>query len=334
MDVQTESTDPPPNEPQPSGKIRKGFKLFGKRKPGNIFSIRSKGDGNNKSPVIRSQTSDGLSETPAPDSEQDPDKEKRQEVSQGETEETEDDTLRDEAILAAAPARTSFSSVSSAKSLSFLSLLRGSRRGVGDRRVHTVSQPVARQRRGLKGLFGNVKTRLKDKNDKQEVPPSPILMSSRANSVEIIKEDLTLTPKCQPRSLETDGSTTHDGAVKPSSETTTPEMKTANVSKTNEHVPPLPASEPPLVPDDNSLSSLLADISSLLTFDSISGGGDIIADVEAEWGKASKALDAAVTNVSPSSFISTCLLSTSFHYNKTHFLLCCDLPKHHPLNFY
>uniref|UniRef100_A0A8C7Y062 APC membrane recruitment protein 2 n=1 Tax=Oryzias sinensis TaxID=183150 RepID=A0A8C7Y062_9TELE len=259
MDVQTESTDPPPNEPQSSGKIRKGFKLFGKRKPGNIFSIRSKGDGNNKSPVLRSQTSDGFSETPAPDSEQESDKEKRQDVSQGETD--------------------------SARSLSFLSLLRGSRRGVGDRRVQTVSQPVARQRRGLKGLFGNVKSRLKDKNDKQEVPPSPILRSSRANSVEIIKEDLTLTPKCQPRSLdspETDVSTTHDGAANPSSVTTTPKMKTANVSKTNEHVSPLTTSEPPLVPDDNSLTSLLADISSLLTFDSISGGGDIIADVEAD----------------------------------------------------
>uniref|UniRef100_A0A3P9JBK0 APC membrane recruitment protein 2 n=1 Tax=Oryzias latipes TaxID=8090 RepID=A0A3P9JBK0_ORYLA len=315
MDVQTESTDPPPNEPQSSGKIRKGFKLFGKRKPGNIFSIRSKGDGNNKSPVLRSQTSDGFSETPAPDSEQEPDKEKRQEVSQGETEQTEDETLREDAILAAAPARTSISSVSSARSLSFLSLLRGSRRGVGDRRVQTVSQPVARQRRGLKGLFGNVKSRLKDKNDKQEVPPSPILRSSRANSVEIIKEDLTLTPKCQPRSLdspETDVSTTHDGAAKPSSVTTTPKMKTANVSKTNEYVSPLPTSEPPLVPDDNSLTSLLADISSLLTFDSISGGGDIIADVEAEWGKASKAIDAAVTNVNPSSmsFISKTTISS------------------------
>ncbi|GLD46831.1 APC membrane recruitment protein 2-like protein [Lates japonicus] len=302
----------------------KGLKLFGKRKPANIFSIRNKGDGNNKSPVIRSKTLDGLSETTAPDSEQEPDKEKGQEVSQGEREQAEEETLGEDGVLAAAPARTSISSASSAKSLSFLSLLRGGRRGVGDRRVHTVSQPVGRQRRGLKGLFGNVKFRSKDKEDKEEAPPSPLLMSSRANSVEIIKEDLTLTPKSQPRSLdspETEScepvkSLTSQGSAETSpSETLTPQATAGNVSRTNEHVPPLPASEPPLVPGDNSLSSLLADISSLLTFDSISGGGDIMADVEAEWGKASSPVVSEVTSSSTSLFykptISSPLTSTS-----------------------
>lgn len=315
MDVQTENTDPPPCESQPSGKIRKGFKLFGKRKPGNIFSIRSKGDGNNKSPVIRSKTSDGLSETTAPDSEQEPDKEKGQEVSQAEREQAEEEQLGEDGVLAAAPARTSISSASSAKSLSFLSLLRGGRRGVGDRRVHTVSQPVGRQRRGLKGLFGNVKFRSKDKEDKEEAPPSPLLMSSRANSVEIIKEDLTLTPKAQPRSLDSPDTescepiqnlSTQDSAATSPSEVINSQVTADNVSKTNEHAPPLPASEPPLVPGDNSLSSLLADISSLLTFDSISGGGDIMADVEAEWGKASSAIGAVTTEVTP---LSTSLFS-------------------------
>ncbi|XP_061596708.1 APC membrane recruitment protein 2-like [Cololabis saira] len=288
MDVQTENTDPPPNESQPSGKIRKGFKLFGKRKPGNIFSIRNKGDGN-KSPLIRSKTFEGLSET---DSQ--PNKEKGQELSQGEREQAEDGTLEEDGALAAATARNSISSACSAKSLTFFSLLRGGRRGMGDSRVHTVSQPVGRQRRGLKGLFGNGKFRLKDKEDKEEAPPSPLLMSSRANSVEIIKEDLTLTPKCQPRALdspETDScepvqSTEDSGAGSP------PETW-----KRMEDAPPLPTSVPPLVPGDNSLSSLLADISSLLTFDSISGGGDIMADVEAEWGKASSPIRGAVTRI-------------------------------------
>ncbi|XP_028277307.1 APC membrane recruitment protein 2-like [Parambassis ranga] len=297
MDVQTDNMDPPPGESQPSGKIRKGFKLFGKRKPGNIFSIRSKGDGNNKSPVIRSNTVDGLSGTPAPDSEQEPDKEKGQEESQGEREHAEEEPLGEDGILAAAPARNSISSACSAKSLSFLSLLRGGRRGVGERRVHTVAQPVGRHRRGLKGLFGNVKFRSKE--EKEETPPSPLLMSSRANSVEIIKEDLTLTPKSLPRSLDspdTESSepvkslTTPDSAATSPSKTETPQVTTGNVSRTNEHVPPLPTSEPPLVPGEKSLSSLLADISSLLTFDSISGGGDIMADVEAEWGKASSGI--------------------------------------------
>ncbi|XP_039634063.1 LOW QUALITY PROTEIN: APC membrane recruitment protein 2 [Perca fluviatilis] len=309
MDVQTENMDPPPCESQSSGKIRKGFKLFGKRKPGNIFSIRSKGDGNNKSPVIRSTTIDGLSETAAQDLEQELDREKGQEVSQGEREHAEEEPLGEDGTLAAAPARASISSASSAKSLSFLSLLRGGRRGVGDRRVHTVSQPVGRHRRGLKGLFDNVRFRSKDK-EKEEAPPSPLLMSSRANSVEIIKEDLTLTPKCQPRSLDSPETescdpekslTTQDSAATSPSEPITPQVTAGNVSRTNEHVLPLPTSEPPLVPGDNSLSCLLADISSLLTFDSISGGGDIMADVEAEWGKASSPIGSVVTEVMPSS---------------------------------
>ncbi|XP_060941295.1 APC membrane recruitment protein 2 [Limanda limanda] len=297
--------DPPPGESQPSGKIRKGFKLFGKRKSGNIFSIRSKGDGNNKSPVNKGKTTDGLSDTAAPDMEPESDKEKRHEVSQGEKEQAEEEPLGEDGVMAAAAARASISSASSAKSLSFLSLLRGGRRGMGDRRVHTVSQPVGRQRRGLKGLFGTVKFRSKDKEDKEDAPPSPLLMLSRANSVEIIKEDLTLTPKIQPRSLdspESDSSepitsaTTPGREVPSSSETITPQVTAGNLNRTDEFVP-----QPRLVPGDNSLSSLLADISSLLTFDSISGGGDFMADVEAEWGKASNAISAPVSEVTPSS---------------------------------
>ncbi|KAM4726825.1 APC membrane recruitment protein 2-like isoform 1-T1 [Anableps anableps] len=315
MDVQTENTDPPPNESQPTGKIRKGFKLFGKRKPGNIFSIRSKGDGNNKSPVIRSKTSEGLSETPAQDSEQEQDKETGKEVKQEDGEQPEDETLGEDGVLATAPARTSISSASSAKSLSFLSLLRGGRRGVGDRRVQTVSQPVARQRRGLKGLFSNVKLRSKDE-DKEDAPPSPLLQSSRTNSVEIIKEDMTLTPKCQPRTLDSpetesttpvqSSTTQKSSAMTPASQVRSPET----VSTTNEHVSPLLTPEPPLVPGDNSLSSLLADISSLLTFDSISGGGDIMADVEAEWGKVSSVISADIP-LSSTSPISKSTFSSS-----------------------
>ncbi|XP_030009973.1 APC membrane recruitment protein 2-like [Sphaeramia orbicularis] len=323
MDVQTESTDPPPGESQSSGKIRKGFKLFGKRKPGNIFSIRNKGDGNNKSPVNKAKTPDGL-ETAAADTEQDPEKEKGQGVNQGDGEQTDEEPLGEDGVIAAAPARTSISSASSAKSLGFLSLLRGGRRGVLDRRVQTVSQPVGRQRRGLKGLFGNVKFRSKDKEDKEEkeeAPPSPLLMSSRTNSVEIIKEDLTLTPKSQPRSLDSPGTescgptkslTTQDSPATSPSETMSPQMTAGNVSRTNEHVPPLPTTEPPMVPGENSLSTLLADISSLLTFDSISGGGDIMADVEAEWGKSSGATSPAATKAtaSPTSLFSKPTMSS------------------------
>uniref|UniRef100_M4AF68 Mucin-5AC-like n=1 Tax=Xiphophorus maculatus TaxID=8083 RepID=M4AF68_XIPMA len=320
MDVQTENTDPPPNESQPSGKIRKGFKLFGKRKPGSIFSIRNKGDGNNKSPVIRSKTSEGLYETPAQDSEQEQDKENGKDVKQEDGEQPEEEALGEDGVLATAPARTSISSASSAKSLGFLSLLRGGKRGVGDRRVHTVSQPVARQRRGLKGLFSNVKLRSKDKEDKEEAPPSPLLQSSRTNSVEIIKEDMTLTPKCQPRALdspETESTGPVQSSAAPNSSAMTPSKTSAtqvtsaeNVSTTYEHVSPLLTPEPPLVPGESSLSSLLADISSLLTFDSISGGGDIMADVEAEWGKVSSAISADIPPSSTSSFFKSTLSSS------------------------
>lgn len=292
MDVQTESTDPLPCESQSSGKIRKGFKLFGKRKPGNIFTIRSKGDGNNKSPVNKSKSLDGISETGEPDLVQEPDRDRGQEVSQGEMEQREEEALGEGGIQALAHSRNSVSSTSSARSLKFLSLLRGGRRGTGDRRVHTVSQPVGRQRRGLKGLFGTI--RLKSK-DKEEAPPSPLLKSSRANSVEIIKEDLTLTPKVQPRSLDSPETENTKSVKSLSSQDSTPSTPSEavdsrvtadNVSTANEHVPPLPTSQPPLEPGDNSLSNLLADISSLLTFESISGGGDVMANVEAEWGKA------------------------------------------------
>lgn len=295
MDVQKESTDPLPCESQSSGKIRKGFKLFGKRKPGNIFTIRNKGDGHNKSPVNNSKSLDGLSETGEPDLVQESDRDRGQEVSQGEMEQREEEALGEDGIHAFAHSRNSISSTSSARSLKFLTLLRGGRRGTGDRRVHTVSQPVGRQRRGLKGLFGTVRLRSKDKDDKGCVPPSPLLKSSRANSVEIIKEDLTLTPKVQPRSLDSPEKEITEPVKSFSSQDSTPatppetvdyRVTADNVSSANEYVPPLPTSQPPLEPGDNSLNNLLADISSLLTFESISGGGDVIANVEAEWGKA------------------------------------------------
>nr|XP_057942714.1 uncharacterized protein si:ch211-244c8.4 [Doryrhamphus excisus] len=257
MDVQTENMDPSPCES--SGKMRKGFKLFGKRKPGSIFSLK-----NNKSPVTRTQTFDGLPDSAAPDSESDTDKEKAQGVSQGDGEHTEEELTGEMAA-----ARNSISSTGSAKSFSFFSRLRGARRGGGDRRVQTVSQPVCRQRPGLKSLFGSVKFRSKDKEDKVDAPPSPLLMSSRSNSVEIIKEDLSLTPKSHPRSLESPEKAS--GEATQNSPTAAGNMRDGNVAST--------------LPGESSLGSLLEDISSLLTFESISGG-DIMADVEAEWGKA------------------------------------------------
>ncbi|KAM9781247.1 uncharacterized protein ACBT44_022539 [Syngnathus typhle] len=281
MDVQTENVDPPPCESQPSGKTRKGFKLFGKRKPGNIFSLK------NKSPVSRSQTLDGLPEGAALDAELEADKEKAREVSQGDSEHTEEEPTGEDGVLPAA--RNSISSIGSTKSISFFSRLRGTRRGGGERRVHTVCQPTTRQRQGLKGLFGSMKLRLKDKEDKVDAPPSPLLMSSRSNSVEIIKEDIGLTPKSCPRSPESHEKVTRESSPIPASD----------ASGTEKDAAPLPATEAPVVPSESSLGSLLEDISSLLTFESISGG-NIMADVKADWGKGRRASSPGSPKISAS----------------------------------
>uniref|UniRef100_A0A8C7L2Y1 APC membrane recruitment protein 2 n=1 Tax=Oncorhynchus kisutch TaxID=8019 RepID=A0A8C7L2Y1_ONCKI len=291
MDIQSESSELSPCDPQPAGKIRKAFKLFGKRKPGSIFSIRGKGEGNNKSPIARSKTVEGLTES-------------EPEVSHREEEEALEEPLGDAGDPAIPSAgRPSISSMTSAKSLSFLMKLRRSRRGGPDRRFRTESQPKVRQRRGLKGLFNSLawNQREKEARDEAETPPSPLLMSSRTNSVEIIKEDMTLTPRPAPRSqdvpepepgqespVSSKSPTVKESSASSSSETTAPSVTTDSVTESNEDVlPPLPTTEPPpLDPAVDRLSSLLADISSLISFDSLTGCGDISAEVEAEWGKA------------------------------------------------
>ncbi|KAK0153661.1 APC membrane recruitment protein 2 [Merluccius polli] len=287
MDVQSDTTDPPSSESQPSGK-KKGFKLFGKRKPGSIFSIRGRGE--EKDHTARSKAPEGSPESAPPDPEQEPETENPPEVrGLGENGPADEGMMM---MMAAAPPRHSICSTSSAMSLSFLSRLRGGRKGGrGERQVQTVSQPSAgRQRRGIKGLFSNVKfpQNKHNKEDKVEVPPSPLLMPSRSNSVEIIKEDMTLTPRPPPRA--------HDS----SSESEGPQPEShGRSSGAISGAPVSPSASTPLEPGDTSLSSLLADISSLLTFDSITTGGDIMADVAAEWDKASAAISARDTEETP-----------------------------------
>ena len=308
MDQHSESGESPPCDPQPAGKTRKGFKLFGKRKPGSgvssMFSMRSKGDGNNpnKSSIARTNTQDGLGETVAQEFEQEQEKRQEQDPEVGQRDEAEiagevDEIAGYDVTSYSVPPRPSISSVTSAKSLGFLSLLRGGRRGGRDRHAHTVSQPSMKQRRGLKGLFGSVPWHQREK-PKEQTPPSPLLMTSRTNSVEIIKEDLTLTPKTPPRTMT---SPEHEQDPDTAASATTPERSDAggavasentcgcNLDVLEAHPPPVPTTEPPLDPAVDRLSSLMADISLLISFDSFTGCGDIIADVEAEWGKASSA---------------------------------------------
>ncbi|XP_067084667.1 APC membrane recruitment protein 2-like [Osmerus mordax] len=317
MDQHSESGESPPCDPQPAGKTRKGFKLFGKRKPGSgvgsIFSMRSKGDGNNpnKSSIARSNTQDGLGETVAQEFEQEPEKRQEQDIEVGQRDEAEiagevDEISGYDGTSYSVPPRPSISSVTSAKSLGFLSLLRGGRHGGRDRHAHTVSQPSMKQRRGLKGLFGSVPWHQREKEPKEQTPPSPLLMTSRTNSVEIIKEDLTLTPKTPLRTM-----TSPDQEPDTAAFATTPERSDAggavasentcgsNLDVLEAHPPPVPTTEPPLYPVVDRLSSLMADISLLISFDSFTGCGDIIADVEAEWGKASSAAGGASTTLTP-----------------------------------
>ncbi|XP_048037533.1 APC membrane recruitment protein 2 [Megalobrama amblycephala] len=278
MDAQSESCEPPPCDPQPPGKIRKAFKLFGKRKPGSsvasIFSMRGKGDGGPKSPPSISKTLDGLNEPTAPEAEAEQVDLDQEDESQQEDAPMEEFTSGN-MNSATTPTRQSISSLTSAKSLSFLNMLRKGRRGLtGERQAQTESQRPGRQRKGLKGLFGTVRWRGKEKEDEEEeAQPGPPLLASRSNSVEIIKESLTLTPGPPPRSVEE----THDEKhqLLTPQEGPTSSEDSAKVSGVNKP------------PTNERLSTLLGDISSILSFDSLTACGDIVADVEAEWVKAS-----------------------------------------------
>ncbi|KAK1800164.1 hypothetical protein P4O66_000218 [Electrophorus voltai] len=279
MDAQSESCEPPLCDPQPPGKIRKALKLFSKRRPGsgmaNIFSMRSKGEGGPKSPPSRSKTLDGLTEAVAPEAEAES-MDLDQEACQKEDSPMDEPTSR-EGNLGSTPTRQSISSITSAKSLSFLNMLRWSRKGgEGERQTQTESQRAGRQRKGLKGLFGSVRWHGKDSDGSDQVAPGPPLLASRSNSVEIIKENLTLTPRPPPRSP--------DGSESEQQPPVSQDVPTCSEDTTK-------VSETAKLPINDRLSTLLGDISSILSFDSLTGGGDIVADVEAEWMKVSSRVE-------------------------------------------
>nr|XP_005172797.1 APC membrane recruitment protein 2-like [Danio rerio] len=300
MDAQSESCEPPPCDPQPPGKIRKALKLFGKRKPGSsvasIFSMRGKGDGGPKSPPSRSKTQDGLNEPTAPEAvaeQVDLDQEDESQQEDAPMEEFISGDMNSQTT----PTRQSISSLTSAKSLSFLNMLRKGRRGMtGERQAQTESQRPGRQRKGLKGLFGTVRWRGKEKEDEEEVQPGPPLLASRSNSVEIIKESLTLTPGPPPRSVE---ETEEKHQLSTPQEGPTSSEDSAKVSGTTK------------APTNERLSTLLGDISSILSFDSLTPCGDIVADVEAEWAKASNRMEGAPSTLKVDSSEKTSSSATS-----------------------
>lgn len=278
MDAQPDNCEPPPCDPQPPGKIRKALKLFSKRKPGSgvasIFSVRIKGEGGLKSPPSRSKTLDGLTEMVASEAEAesvdlDQDASHKEDAALAEPTSMKNN-------LESASTRQSISSLTSAKSLSFLSMLRWNRKGGGgERETQTESYRSGQQRKGLKSLFGSVRWHKKDKEEEDEVLTCPPLLASRTNSVEIMKENLTLTPRPERHStdeseIEQQPSPSQDDHVTPD------DTKVSGAAKTS---------------TNDRLSMLLGDISSILSLDSLAGGGDIVADVEAEWVKVSSRVE-------------------------------------------
>uniref|UniRef100_A0A8C0YA82 Si:ch211-244c8.4 n=1 Tax=Cyprinus carpio carpio TaxID=630221 RepID=A0A8C0YA82_CYPCA len=306
MDAQSESCEPPPCDPLPPGKIRKAFKLFSKRKPGSsvasIFSIRGKGDEGPKSPLSMSKTLDGLNEPTAPEAEAEQVDLDQEDVSQQDDAPIEEFTggnMNSETT----PTRHSISSLTSAKSLSFLNMLRKGRRGLmGERQTQTESQRSGRQRKGLKELFGTVRWRGKEKEDEEEGEPGPPLLASRSNSFEIIKESLTLTPGPPPRSVE---ETEEKPQLLTPQEGPTSSVDSAKVSG---------STKPPA---NERLSTLLGDISSILSFDSLTACGDIVADVEAEWVKASSRMEGAPSTLRVDNSEKTSSSTTSTRSNPT-----------------
>ncbi|XP_072562740.1 uncharacterized protein [Paramormyrops kingsleyae] len=243
MDMQWESSEAPGREPQPPGRINKAaFKLFGRRKP-TIFSMRGRPEEAKvagKAPLVRSRTLDGLSEEGAH-------KDGLESTTLG-----SEETARapgEETPPPPAPPRPSISSVASVKSLGFLTLLRGGSRrgGAGPRRG------------GLRGLLGSVRwpRRAREPEETPTAPPEGLLLASRSNSVEIVKEHATLTPHPAPRALDVTTADTHLQEGRPLSLAASP-------------------GSPPTVPCMDLLSSVLADISSLGNFNSAAACTDVI----------------------------------------------------------
>ncbi|XP_033965068.1 APC membrane recruitment protein 2 [Pseudochaenichthys georgianus] len=317
MELQSECVEPPvaPQcDSQPTGKINKAaFKLFGKRRTGSgmasFFSFRNKGatnSGNNGNSdngnslngnesaasveLVRSRTLDGLTSS-----------------------NNDADGQRGEglAIIEAGPVR------SLSKSLSFFSLLR---RG-SFRSSENGGTGISRRGRGLKGFFSSMRWRRKDKtNDGEgEVVERKLEKDGDvADSEKVTDITLTLEPpphhqvdcgdaRASPNPETPTSSVTmtppHCVAMPgPSGEPDSPfaytptdsplhppiQIAKASISSLTPSLatPPLDCcstGDPPSEPSVDRLCSLLfTDVTSLKSFDSLTGCGDIIADAEEE----------------------------------------------------
>ncbi|XP_076147323.1 APC membrane recruitment protein 2 [Alosa pseudoharengus] len=356
MEVQTDSSKPPPVEPQSSGKINKAaFKLFGKRRSGagmaSIFSVRNKGEGGGSGSgvkaagkaleLVRSKTHDGIitsdasSTSPLSDG------------PEGTPGRPAESSSSDQLQSAATPQTRS----SLSKSLSFFSLLRRNSVRGGDAGVSggPAGAVVGRRGRGgLRGFFSSLRWRRKERPSQEEVAAPAaagetqegqevrvgdvVLTASRSESVEVIEEGATLTldPDRQAPAAEDGGSRSapvHSGKLEAEAQGTraesgrespplphavfderSPDVSPLRVSISRARdggvkldsparlasdsaadsclTPPLERSlaDPPSEPSVDRLCSMFNDVTSLKSFDSLTGCGDIIADVEDEPG--------------------------------------------------
>ncbi|XP_017571782.1 APC membrane recruitment protein 2 [Pygocentrus nattereri] len=330
MEAQTECIEPPPCEPQPSGKINKAaFKLFGKRKSGSgmpsIFSVRNKGEGGSKSggkELVRSHTHDGLTTDVSA------------ELEGQKKEESISDLLHSAPVegISVAPVRSAIT-----KSFSFFSLLRRNSTRVGDG-----ATTLGHRGRGLKGLFSSIRWRRKppprdDSSEIQEVAKEvkegDLIPRSSSNSVTSeVKENVSLTLEPSVQVFEECPPVDNSGTW---SETSLQELQDSNgeceksssplveEEATEESpapspirvqtggplraqhsspacltsipatamTPPLEHSlvDPPSEPSVDRLCSMFTDVTSLKSFDSLTGCGDIIADPEEDSGNGGSA---------------------------------------------
>ncbi|NWU08326.1 AMER2 protein, partial [Cephalopterus ornatus] len=268
MDSHCDCAEPPATE-QPSGRINKtAFKLFRRRKSGgtmpSIFGVRSRGGegkGAGKPGMVRSRTHDGLADAGL-------------------------GRRRGPAGRRGGPAGPAASAV--AKSHSFFSLLRKN----GRQAEGAEPRAGGRQKKGLKGIFSSMRWHRKDKNGKEErgetsdIPSGLIMPGSLTASLECIKEETPKPFRERPEPGAGEVGTAKDAAITGEIPITTiPPVEPHCDSGQETAVAPDPSSvDPPSEQSIDRICLMFADVTSLKSFDSLTGCGDIIADHEEDVG--------------------------------------------------
>ncbi|KAI5092005.1 APC membrane recruitment protein 2 [Silurus meridionalis] len=301
MEIQISCSETAPCDPQPSVKINKAaFKLFGKRRSGSgmpsIFSIRNKGDTTDKE-LVRSKTHDGLTTT--------------DELSESEGHRKEESASSDRlnSAAAAAPVCSAIT-----KSFSFFSLLRRNSSRISDR-----AATLGHRGRGLKGLFNSIRWRRKPPSRDDSIEIQDILKETKGVDLILSCSSKNVDVENVPLTLEPEIQILQDNAVEPSLQDSNEERARSSSVLVQPVAEESPASSPITVqtqecfqvkhespdncasmtpPQDHSLAdqpsedrlcSMFTDVTSLKSFDSLTGCGDIIADREEDSGNGGNA---------------------------------------------